>query len=194
MTIQTIINRANALSDEQIPTTTVQQWVGNAITKFDLFWPAIKPLPTFTDLNEDIRFTRVIATTDTSSDADKKRAAQFTAVNEILCDTLIMQYVAYRIKVNDASQFEYSDMYKEWLDNLKQAKSLYNSFIDELYKIDGVDTSIAGDGSQTIDNPLVAVPKQSQFVYSPENTWGEDPGAGVTTFTSVSSINKFGGK
>lgn len=67
--------------------------------------------PDVANLDSDLRFVKNLEPKDPSNITQEEitRGKQLDAINDMFVNTLIVPYVTYLIKVNDASQAEYTD-------------------------------------------------------------------------------------
>lgn len=120
MNILQIVQLANTLADESIETNKVLGFVNDAIARINVKCGANFPFFSSNTLNDD-----------------------YAGFSETWQRALLVPFAVGRIKQTDSSQFEYSDAYGEFTDNLIEFKSRYT--IPAEYKDAGVKTSFAPD-------------------------------------------------
>lgn len=101
MLVTDIIHEANELADEQESPRLVLGFMNSAISKINIECDSIFPSLTLED-DADLLFP------------EKWQLG------------LLIPFCVGRIKQRDSSQFEYTDAYQEFMDNLKDFKSKYN--------------------------------------------------------------------
>lgn len=200
MTLQEVINAANVLADESIDNDEMVTFVNRAISKMNMELGSFLPIAD-TSLNNEIGSLDdeyhvmeplVVAAAGTSLTAEeKKRNNQLKSVNQMFLDACIIQYVQYAIKVQDGSQYEWTDSFKEWDKNMRSFMSRYFKFLNDDYK--GSDFVFA-DG-ETNEYGLSVIPFGTDSPVNSVNTWGIKPTAGngsVSGVRVVDSDNVYG--
>ena len=125
MNIMDIIQQANSIADEDVAATQAIAFVNDAVARINVKTGAEFP---FFNLNE----------------ADK----QYEGFPETWQRALLVPFTVGRIKQTDSSQFEYSDAYGEFQDNLITFQTKY--LIPEKYKSTSVSSSFETDLSGSL--------------------------------------------
>ena len=120
MNILQIVQLANTIADESTETNKVLGFVNDAIARINVKCKANFPFFSSNTLNDE-----------------------YAGFDETWQRTLLIPFAVGRIKQTDSSQFEYSDAYGEFTDNLIEFKSTY--VIPDAYKSTSVKTSFAPD-------------------------------------------------
>ena len=108
MILAEFIASANDISDESESAQTITRFLNDAIAKVNAECQANYPFMDYTDLNAEIQMP------------------------ETWVRVMLLPFAAGRIKTKDSSQFEYSDLYAEFLDGLVTFKARYT--IPDIYK------------------------------------------------------------
>ena len=109
MNASQLIDEINELSDELEPNNIVLGFINDAIAKINIECDADFPFIRIDELNDDIDF-----------------------IPEKWLRTLIIPFGVGRIKQRDSSQFEYTDAYTEFMENLEDFRNKVE--IPEEYK------------------------------------------------------------
>lgn len=120
MNVIQIIQQANNISDEEISTTIAVGFINDAIARINVKCNAKFP---FCDINDS--------------------NSEYPGFPETWQRALLVPFVVGRIKQTDSSQFEYSDAYGEFQDNLTTFQTKYP--IPEVFKDTTILTSYAPD-------------------------------------------------
>ena len=108
MQLSEFIRSANDISDESESAQTITGFLNDAIAKVNAECKANYPFMDYTDLNAEI------------------------VMPETWVRTILLPFAAGRIKTKDSSQFEYSDLYAEFVDGLINFKANY--IIPDIYR------------------------------------------------------------
>jgi hypothetical protein len=120
MNVVQIIQQANLIADETITTDKAIGFVNDAVARINVKCGANFPFFNMNELN-----------------------TEYAGFTETWQRALLVPFVVGRIKQTDSSQFEYSDAYGEFQDNLTEFKSRYT--IPAQYKASDIQTSFAPD-------------------------------------------------
>lgn len=122
MNVIEIIQNANSIADEEVATDKAIHFVNDAIARINVKCDSKFP---FFSLNEVSK--------------------EYEGFSETWQRALLVPFTLGRIKQTDSSQFEYSDAYGEFQDNLIEFKSKYK--IPDKYKTVETQTSFEPDFS-----------------------------------------------
>jgi hypothetical protein len=120
MNVIQIAQQANSIADEEISTLQAMGFMNDAIARINVKTGA--NFPFFSENNTNI---------------------DYAGFPETWQRSLLVPFVVGRIKQTDSSQFEYSDAYGEFQDNLTEFKLRYA--IPEQYKDGTLSTSFEAD-------------------------------------------------
>jgi hypothetical protein len=120
MNIMQIIQQANSIADEDMSATQAIGFVNDAIARVNVKCKAEFPFFTINEANKE-----------------------YEGFPETWQRALLIPFTVGRIKQTDSSQFEYSDAYGEFQDNLMTFQAHY--VIPEQYKSTSVSSSHATD-------------------------------------------------
>ncbi len=195
MTLTQVINNSNTLADEQIDFDEVLTFVNRAISKFNLEAGTLLPIATNNNVDQEyyIMEDNPIADEDNPTDEETLRGQQLESVNQMFLDTIIIQYVQYCIKVQDATEYEWKASFSEWDKNMRRFLTTYSKFINDKYK----GLSFTHNDGTTNEYGLSVTPIGTDSPVNSVNTWGIKPTSGngaVTGVRVVDSGDVFGTK
>ena len=117
----------------------------------------------------------------------ERKENQLESANQMFIDMIIIQYIHYSIKVQDAAEYEWRASLEEWAHNMKEFISKWKPLINPDYN----STTLEIDGKKFDDG--LGIYKMEGSKYSEVNTWGMQPtsGSGNVGGTTVSSNDPF---
>lgn len=197
MTLRQIISSANLTADEDYADVDMALFIIDAINKFNTIWPALVPSPEDPrDLAYEIRFVKEQALTPYADPnaptqpelelraQEEKRVKQLKVVDDIFNNRLVVQYVTYMIKVNDASKQEYEDRMREWKEDVLKIKATYGELLHEDNRLGALDELSSRRQGVALKDPR-------DNPYSNVSTWGPSPGGNTSKSSYRSGLDGF---
>ena len=170
MTIREIMKRANFLADEEYDVDILSGFVLDAVSKFNMDWPAVVAAPDIANLDSRLEIVKEVTPADPSNitPEETQRITQMKTINDMFINKLIIPYVTYLIKVNDADQAGYTDRLYEWSRSMERIKGTYGRFLKDEYKLESIEETQNTTGRVAFRNP-------TNVTYGNYNTFGSSP-------------------
>lgn len=201
MTIIDVINAANVLADESIDFNEMVTFFNRSISKINMEAGLLFPIAKKGDggvnqgnLEDEYYIMREATFADPNNKTPEElaRESQLESANQMFLDMIVIQYIHYAIKVQDATEYEWRSSYDEWNRNMKEFIARWKQLINPIYLSQNMD--IDGNGKK-LENGFGIYPIENG-PYAEVNAWGQRPtaGSGNTTGPSgrATSKNPFG--